>query len=150
MALPEERENGPQVDDLAAVRAEWLKQLFALASQVKVWAEKSHWRTRMVSRPTRDSVLGRFEVPLLLMEREGVEVALNPVSRFVPGAEGAVDLYVVPAYDVVVSLYLDNGEWSLHDVFSRAGAAGIHEAEAMPLSEATIIRVLDEMAGHAA
>ena len=68
MAMPEERENGPQVDDLAAVRAEWLEQLFALASQVKVWAEKSHWRTRMVSRPTRDSVLGRFEVPLLLME----------------------------------------------------------------------------------
>src|SRR5947209_2939828 len=105
MTMPGPGETRPQVDDPEAVRAEWLDRLGALAAQVKVWAERSRWRTRLVSKPTRDPVLGRYEVPLLLMERDAVEVALNPVSRFVPGADGAVDLYGVPAYDEFASLY---------------------------------------------
>ena len=36
-------------------------------------------------------------VPVLLMEKDTVEVALNPVSRLVPNPEGAVDLHLVPA-----------------------------------------------------
>jgi hypothetical protein len=146
MAMPGWGESGPQVDDPEAVRAEWLERLNALASQVKVWVEKSGWRTRMVSKPTRDPVLGRYEVPLLLMERDGVEVALNPVSRFVTGADGAVDLYVVPAYDEVASLYFEGGQWVIYHVFREAEAAGIREPEAIPLSERTIVQVLDEMA----
>src|SRR6185312_6531632 len=114
MATPGGGENSLRVDDHEIVRTEWLERLNALTSQVKVWAEKSRWRTRVVSKPTRDSVLGRYEVPLLLMERDGVEVALNPVSRFVLGADGAVDLYVVPAYDEVASLYFVDGQWTLH------------------------------------
>ena len=149
MAMSGEPEGGPQVDDPEAVRAEWLECLNALASRVKPWVEKAGWRTRIVSKPTRDPELGRYEVPLLLMERDGVEVALNPVSRFVPGADGAVDLYVVPAYDEVAGLYFADGQWTLHYVFHEAEAAGVRKAEAMPLSEATINRVLDEMAVRA-
>jgi hypothetical protein len=148
MAMPGWGESGPQVDDPEAVRAEWLERLNALASQVKVWAEKSGWRTRVVSKPTWDPMLGRYEVPLLLMERDGVEVALNPVSRFVPDADGAVDLYVVPAYDVVASLYFLDGEWALYYDLREAGADGSLQAVTMPLSETTILRVLDEMAGR--
>jgi len=150
MAMPGERAGGSQVDAPEAVRAEWLECLNALASQVKGWAEKSRWRTRVVSKPTRDPVLGRYDVPLLLMERDGVEIALNPVSRFVPGADGAVDLYVVPAYDEVASLYYDDDRWTLHYVFREAEAAGIHEAEAMLLSERAMTRVLDAMAARGA
>ena len=150
MAMPENGSTGPQVDDTEAVRAEWLDRLNALASRIKGWAEKSGWRTRLVSKPTRDSILGRYEVPLLLMERDAVEIALNPVSRFVPGADGAVDLYVVPAYDAVTSLYLVDGEWTLHHVTPPTGEAGIPQDEAMPVSEATIVWILDEMAGRVA
>lgn len=146
MSMVEGWEGGPQVDDPEAVRAEWLERLGALATEVKSWVEPDGWHTRLVSKPTRDSVLGRFEVPLLLMERDGVEVALNPVSRFVPGAEGAVDLYVVPAYDEVASLYFADGHWTLHYASHQDEAAGIREPEAMPLSESTIHRVLNEMA----
>jgi hypothetical protein len=148
MATAEERESGPQVEDPDAIRAEWLRDLNALASQVKGWVEPAQWRTRLVSKPLRDEGLGRYEVPLLLMERDGVEVALNPVSRFVPGADGAVDLYVVPAYDEVASLYFKRGEWTLHYVFRTEGAAQVREAEAMALSERTLTRVLDAMAAH--
>jgi hypothetical protein len=145
MAMPTDRESGSQVDDPEAIKAEWLKCLNDLASQVKAWVEPAGWRTRLVAKPTRDSVLGRFEVPLLLMERNGVEVALNPVSPFIDGADGAVDLYVVPAYDEVGSLYFKNGQWTLYYVSHQDDEAGNREPEGVPLSESSINRVLDEM-----
>jgi hypothetical protein len=150
MAMSEGWESETQVADPEAVRAEWLGRLEALASEVKSWVEPARWRTRLVSKPTRDSVLGRFEVPLLLMERDGVEVALNPVSRFVSGSDGAVDLYVVPAYDEVAGLYFEGGRWVIYHVSREAEAAGIREPEARPLSESTLTRVLDEMAARGA
>ena len=48
------------------------------------------------------------------MEKDTVEVVLNPVARFVPGANGAVDLYVAPAYDDIASLYLEGDHWVVH------------------------------------
>jgi hypothetical protein len=48
------------------------------------------------------------------MEKDTVEVVLNPVARFVPGANGAVDLYMAPAYDDIASLYLEGDHWVLH------------------------------------
>jgi hypothetical protein len=153
MAITEDREGLPQVEDPDTIRSEWLRDLNALAAQVKGWVEPAGWRTRLVSKPTRDDFLGRYEVPLLLMERDGVEIALNPVGRFAPGTEddgaiGAVDLYVVPAYDEVASLYFKGGEWTLHYVFRTEEAARVREAEAMTLSERTLARVLDAMAAH--
>jgi hypothetical protein len=145
MALPTDRESASQVDDPEGIKAEWLKCLNELASQVKAWVEPSGWRTRLVAKPTRDSILGRFEVPLLLMERNGVEVALNPVSRFVTDAGGAVDLYVVPAYDEVASLYQADEGWTLYYVSHQDDEAGKREPEGVPLSESAINRVLDEM-----
>jgi hypothetical protein len=148
MAAPGEVKAETQVENPQAVKAEWLDRLNALASQVKVWVEKARWRTRLVSKPTRDPVLGRYEVPLLLMERDGVEVALSPISRFVPDADGAVDLYVVPAYDEVASLYSEGGRWVIYHV-SDPDPGETHSAiepEALPLSEQTLHRVLDAMA----
>ena len=48
------------------------------------------------------------------MEKDTVEVVLNSVARFVPGANGAVDLYVAPAYDDIASLYFEDDHWVLH------------------------------------
>ena len=143
--------DGLHVDDPEAVRAGWLRQLNALASQVKAWAEAAGWRTRLVSKPMRDGGLGRFEVPLLLMERLAIQIALNPVSRFVPDADGSVDLYVVPAYDEVAALYLAGDEWTIHYGFDdhRAGSDGdVGELDVLPLSGESLGRVLDAMASH--
>ena len=91
--------------------------LDALVKDVKGWVEKSGWRTRVISKPMKDPVLGSYRAPVLLMERDAIEVALNPVSRFVPGADGAVNLYLVPAYDDIASLYFEGGQWMIHYVF---------------------------------
>jgi len=149
--MPEPTKGSQSEFDPDTLRNDWLARLGDLVGKVKSWAEQSGWKTREITKSMKDSVLGEYRAPALLMQRETVEVILNPVSRFVPGADGAVDLYLIPAYDDIASLYLVNGEWELHYVFHNASAvAKVREAEVMALNEGTVIRVLDEIAVHAA
>ena len=147
MAIADKKESGRIVDDPDAVRSEWLGRLDALTAEVEGWVERSGWRTRVVPKPTRDGELGRFEVPLLLMERDGVQVALNPLSRFAVDADGCVDLYVVPAYDHVAALYLIDGRWMIDHVSAEAGTV---VPQGVPLSEESLNRTLVDMAGREA
>src|SRR4051794_28352461 len=99
MSEPEPEPRGPHAEEPEAILARWQGRLKSLVNEVKVWVERAGWRTRTIEKPMNDRMLGRHTVPVLLMERDTVEVALNPVSPLVPDAEGAVDLYLVPAYD---------------------------------------------------
>src|SRR5690349_2475082 len=104
--------------DPDALRNDWLACLGQLVSHTKEWVERSGWKTREITKSMKDSVLGEYRAPALLMQRETVEVILNPVSRFVLGAEGAVDLYLMPAYDDIASLYFEGGQWMIHYTFT--------------------------------
>jgi hypothetical protein len=98
-----------------------------------------------------DSQIGRFKVPGLLMQ-EGVDrILLEPIGRCAPGAEGVVDLYLMPAYDDIATLYCYEGRWNLHSASSKTGAVEtVREAPSKPLSKDTFREVLDEMRQHAA
>ncbi len=149
MTGPETRR--PQVDNPDATRDEWLTNLYELLAQVRRWTEGSGWRTRVIEKSMKDSVLGRYKAPAMLMQRETVEVILDPVGRFAPGTDGVVDLYLLPAYDDIASLYFVDGAWKLHYAFrSTAVAARIKQAESMTLDEVSLNRVLNEIAVHAA
>jgi hypothetical protein len=149
MPMPEPE---TRLENREAVLAHWQDRLQILTDEVKAWVEKAGWRTRTIEKPINDRKLGRHIVPVLLMERNTLEVALNPVSPLVPGAEGAVDLYLVPAYDDIASLYLENGQWVIHYTFPTDSGAthSLIETEGLPLSEETINRILDAIASHAA
>ncbi len=139
----------PEIDS-DAVKREWLNRLFTLVDEVKNWAEASGWRTRRIDKTVTERRLGTYEVPVLLMEKDTVEVVLNPVARFVPGASGAVDLYVAPAYDDIASLYLEGDHWVLHhadrpDPMAKTGVLAI---KPQPYSEQTIRKILDGMAAN--
>ena len=84
------------------------------------------------------------------MEKDTVEVVLNPVARFVPGANGAVDLYVAPAYDDIASLYLEGDHWVLHyaDRPDPMATGSVIEIKPQPYSETTIRKILDGMAAN--
>lgn len=142
---------GSQVDDVDAARTEWLGRLRELVASVKEAAEKNAWKTRMIEKSMRDSVLGPYKAPALLMQSETVEVILDPIGRFAPGTDGVVDLYLLPAYDDIASLYHVDGVWKLHYAF-RGGPVptGVKQADPMLLDAATLNRVLDEIAAHAA
>ncbi|MDR3622952.1 MAG: hypothetical protein P4L85_26600 [Paludisphaera borealis] len=142
---------GSQVGDVEATRDEWLERLKELVAWVKDAAEKTAWRTRVIEKSMRDSVLGPYKAPALLMQRETVEVILDPIGRFAPGTDGVVDLYLLPAYDDIASLYHADGAWKLHYAFRGAAAVtGIKQADSMPLDAASLNRVLDEITSHAA
>src|SRR5271155_4741049 len=91
--------NHERVDDPGVLRDEWLNVLADLTSSVKGWAEELDWSTRQISKKMKDSRLGFYEAPAWLMHKETIHVLLDPVARFAPGADGVVDLYLIPAYD---------------------------------------------------
>ena len=134
--------------DADAVKREWLERLCTLVDEVNGWAQSSGWRTRRIEKTLTERKLGTYRVPVLLMEKDTVEVVLNPVVRFVPGANGAVDLYVVPAYDDMASLYDEGDHWVLHyanrpDPMATGSVIAI-KPEAY--SEHSILTILDRMA----
>ena len=77
----------PRVDDPDATRDEWLGRLHDLMTCIKRWAEGAGWRTRFIEKSMKDSVLGSYKAPAMLMQRDTVEVILDPVGRFAPGTE---------------------------------------------------------------
>jgi hypothetical protein len=142
---------GERIDDPEAVKAEWLDRLAALFSLVKGWVEGSGWRTREVTKPVTEPGLGRYEVLLLIMERDEVEIVVSPVARTFPGASGVVDLSLMPAYDDVASLCFEGGQWVIRHAYPpdpMASSSAI-EAECLPLDEVALNRVLDAVAAHA-
>jgi hypothetical protein len=99
----------------------------------------------------KDSRLGSYEAPALMIQQGTTRVLLDPVARFAPGVDGVVDLYLMPAYDDIASLYLVDSQWQLHYVFPNTPAiAKAGEADVSPLSREAFSRVLDEMSKHAA
>ena len=140
-----------QVSDLDATRVEWLTRLNDLITLVKGWAEGADWSIRVIEKSMRDSVLGPYKAPALLMQRETVKVLLDPVGRFAPGTEGVVDLYLMPGYDDIARLFYRDGGWTLRYAFRPShSTAKVNRAESMSLEEASWNRVLNEIAGHAA
>lgn len=134
-----------------AVLAEWLDRLTKLVGLVEGWVKNHGWSTRRIDKKLNDSKLGTYRAPALIMQKDLVRVALEPIGRFAPGCDGVVDLYLMPELDDIASLYYENGNWSLHFMFDGGPSVGtLREAEAMPLNKDNLNRVLDEMVAHTA
>lgn len=139
------------VREHVVARHEWLEKLSKLVATVKRWAEEFEWATRAVEKKMEDAEIGSYRAPALLMQQETIRLFLEPVSRDAPGTEGVVDLYLMPSYDDIASLYFYNDRWNIHYLFKGAATAGnTRDAEAKPLSKATLRKVFDQMKAHAA
>jgi hypothetical protein len=132
-------------------RDKFRKQVEALADKVRGWVEPHEWVTKPYPKKIRDSDRQVFEVPALFLQKGPTRVLLDPVAYDVPGAEGLVDLYLMPTYDDLASLYFQGGGWVIHYAFPPDPMETRSEIEtkAMPLSEETINQVLDSIAAHA-
>ncbi|MBX9583889.1 MAG: hypothetical protein K2X87_26620 [Gemmataceae bacterium] len=133
-----------------AARRAWLDRLAALVAEVKAWADEFGWVTKVVDKKMEDQEVGNYKAPALVAQDGPVRLFLEPVARAAPGAEGLVDLYLMPAYDDVASLYHYGGRWNVHYLFGgRPDVANIREAQAEPLTKDILRRVFDEMRSHA-
>ena len=132
-------------------RLNWIASISALVDQVEEWARELDWSTRRLEKKLDDSWVGRHRVPSLLMQADTCRILLEPVGRTAPGAEGIVDLYTMPAYDDIATLYYYDNRWNMHYAFTDAPAAStVREAPAIPLSKEALRNVLAEMKQHAA
>src|SRR5665213_2832472 len=97
----------PKTSDVNAVtlRDEWLSRLTDLIENVKSWVEEIGWSTRRIEKRLQDSQIGDYHAPALLLQIETDRVLLDPIGRSAPGVDGVVDLYLMPAYDDIASLY---------------------------------------------
>jgi hypothetical protein len=130
-------------------RTMWIHRVNALVADVEQWAREMGWSTRRIEKKLDDARIGKHRVPALLMQEDTCRILLEPVGRSAPGAEGVVDLYLMPAYDDIASLYYAGNQWNLHYLFP--GEKGpVREAKAMPLSKKTFEKVLGEMRQNAA
>ena len=109
------------------------------------------WITRRYPKRLRDEAREVYEIPALYAQKGATRLLLDPIGYDVPGAEGAADLYLMPAYDPMASLYFEGGQWMFHYAFPPDPREPRSETEtqALPLSAETINQVLNAIAEHA-
>jgi len=132
-------------------RDQFQNRVEALVEDVKAWVEPHEWVTRDYQKKMRDVDRQLYVVPALYLQKGPTRVLLDPVAYDVPGAEGVVDLYLMPTYDDMASLYFEEGKWTIHYAF-RPDAGENHsvvEARILPLDAEAINQVLDSIAAHA-
>lgn len=143
--------SGDRADGDQALRDAWQERLSRLVGDVRRWAEESDWSTRLIPKKMNDSRLGPYEAPALLMQKETTRILLDPIARFVPGAEGVVDLYLMPAHDDIATIIDLEGKWHLLYTPPPEGILpAVEKDEPRPLTRAVLVQVLNEMMAHAA
>lgn len=132
------------------LKDQWLSRLSDLVDLVDRWAQQWGWSTRRIEKKLRDSEIDPYEAPALLMQFETARVLLEPITRSAPGAEGVVDLYLMPAYDDIATLVFQDGAWYMHYALSDASVAtGDAERDRVPFSEEVLKGVLEKMKSNA-
>ncbi len=136
--------------DTEKTKKEWLDRLDQLMNDVSTWAKELDWSIRPIDKTLDDSIVGKHKVPVLLLQKGTMRILLEPIARQTPGAEGVVDLYLLPAYDDIASLYYETNGWKLHYMFSGQPTVGdIRQAESLPFSRQSFEKVVEEMANNA-
>lgn len=124
---------------------DWLGSLNNLTNRAKAWAEAAGWETRLTARDVNERGFPRYEVPVLVLDRDETEISLVPIAREISGGGGLVDLYLMPDFDAVASLHQQGDQWFLHYAFQP----GSTEPERLTLDETSLNRVLNDIAAHA-
>src|SRR5438094_155105 len=83
--------------DAESAREEWFRAVTALTEQVGEWAARWNWPVERKTLDVTEELLGTYGVPMLEIQTEWGPLFLEPVARYVMGAEGRVDLYAYPS-----------------------------------------------------
>jgi hypothetical protein len=133
------------------LRMAWLDRLNELVDRIADWAGELGWSTRRIEKQMDDSQIGPYTAPVLLLQDETTRLMLEPIARSAPGVDGIVDLYLMPAYDDIASLFCVNDEWRIHHVVAGGGNGTIDRVgDSQPLSRESFQKAVDEMRQHAA
>ena len=144
-------EGAIEANAMSEQRDQFQNRVRALVEQVRGWAEPHEWVTKEYTKRIRDADNQVYPIPALLLQKGPTRVLLDPVAYDVPGAEGVVDLYLMPTYDDLASLYFEGEGWKIHYAFPAdpGETHSVIETKALPLNGETLNEVLDSIAAHA-
>jgi hypothetical protein len=136
---------------MSTQRDQFHNRVVALVKQVRGWVEPHDWVTKAYPKKLRDVGNQLYEIPALYLQKGPIRVLLDPVAYDVPGAEGVVDLYLMPTYDDMASLYFEGGRWMIRYAFppDPMETHSASETKVLPLDETTINQVLNSIATYA-
>lgn len=132
-------------------REQFRRRVVDLVTQFERDVDPNEWVTKRYPKRIRDADLQVYEIPALYLQKGPTRLLLDPIGYDVPGAEGAADLYLMPTYDDMASLYFEDGRWAIHYAFppDPIETRSVFEVGVLPLSRETINQVLDAIAAHA-
>ena len=78
------------------------------------------WSLRRDPKRMRDEIGNVYTVQSLTLIKGPIRLLLDPNGYDIPGADGVMDLYLLPPYDPVATLYLEDGEWFIHSPYPDA------------------------------
>jgi hypothetical protein len=95
-----------------ATLAEWREAVDELLTQLRSWFESAGWSVGHESRDITEDLLGTYRVAGLKVQTPDGVLYVEPVARFVGGAEGRVDLFAFPTlYRVMLLRDGERGWW---------------------------------------
>ena len=92
-------------------------QVTSLVEQFEAALADSGWSIHRDEKRMRDEVGGVYSVPVLTLVKSATRLLFDPNGFGFPGAEAGVDLYLLPPYDPVAGIYLEEGTWFIHSPF---------------------------------
>lgn len=137
-----------QAEARERLKEEWLDRLQALIEQVKHWAVDAGWEIHQDVKPVIEPALGKYQVPLLFLQRGGREFVLSPLPRPGLGPEGVVDVYLMPGYDDVVSLECSHERWTVKPLRPSGATAQpwVTTFDPLPLDRDSLLGILRSIA----
>ena len=100
------------MDNWEQVRDDWVAEVERFIAEVETWCKRQDWACRRDIKTIVESEVGAYVVPQLLVQDTFGRLLFDPYARFVVGAEGLIDLSVVPSYHYVLIVRYPEG-WFL-------------------------------------
>jgi hypothetical protein len=91
---------------------EWISDVTKLLSQIRKWCEREDWEVTQPEKQVTEELLGTYTVPLLRIRAPGGFLYVEPVARYVIGAEGRIDITSSLTMNRML-LVRQDGRWTL-------------------------------------
>lgn len=103
------------IENWEQVRDEWISAVDQLLRDAEQWSRKQDWATRRDPKTITEDEngIGVYTVPRLLIHTIDGRLLLDPIARFVVGANGLVELCAMPSYDWARIVRTEKG-WQLY------------------------------------
>lgn len=118
-----------------------------LADLAEGWAAADGWATKRYPKRMQPAGGELFEVDTVMMQRGPAKILLDPVGLDAAGRDAVVDLYLMPDYDDLASLYRDGGGWRLYrgDFDGEDGFVSPKDRPSRPLDQDAFCRTIEEI-----